>query len=175
MLSARFWQQKWLAVRTVPQDLIGGWSHRKSKALNPHMAEALKNLREWSTVSRQKDFTEHSNGCSYLLRICFNYGTNVSVVQSWIPLQVVDHKQGVFWFANKRVQIMSILKLVSLESLAGNDFSEWGTQAKAHRKRNLNCQLWRKVGGRRFIEGLYQALFLFHLACRNVIYKVKWK
>ena len=109
--------------------------------------------------------------------ICFNYGTNVSVLQRWIPLQVVDCKHGVFWFANKQVQItkLSILKLVSLESLAGNDFSEWGTQAKAQRNRNLNCQLWRKVGSRCFIEGLYQALFLFHLACRNVIHKVKWK
>ena len=177
MLLARFWQQQWLAVRTMPQDRIGSWSQWKSKALNPHMAEALKNLREWSTVSRQKDFAEHSDDCSYLLRICFNYGTNVSVLQSWIPLQVVDCKHGVFWFANKQVQItkLSILKLVSLESLAGNDFSEWGTQAKAQRNRNLNCQLWRKVGSRCFIEGLYQALFLFHLACRNVIHKVKWK
>ena len=177
MLLARFWQQHWLAVRTMPQDRIGSWSQRKSKALNPHMAEALKNLREWSTVSRQKDFAENSDDCSYLLRICFNYGTNVSVLQSWIPLQVVDCKHGVFWFANKQVQItkLSILKLVSLESLAGNDFSEWGTQAKAQRNRNLNCQLWRKVGSRCFIEGLYQALFLFHLACRNVIHKVKWK
>ena len=29
------------------------------------------------------------------------------------------------------------------------------------------------MGGRRFVEGLYQALFSFHLACRNVIYKAK--
>ena len=35
---------------------------------------------------------------------------------------------------NKRVQIkiLSILKVVSFESLAGNDFSERGTQAEAH-------------------------------------------
>ena len=35
----------------------------------------------------------------------------------------------------------SILKLVSFESLAGNDFSERGTQAEAHCERNLNRQL----------------------------------
>ena len=46
-------------------------------------------------------------------------------------------------FTNKRVQIkiLSILKLVSFASLAGNDFSERGTQAKAHCERNLNRQL----------------------------------
>ena len=141
MLSARFWQQHWLAVRTMPQDLIGGWSQRK-----PHMAEALKNLREWSIVSRQKDFAEHSDGCWYLHR-------NVSVLQSWIPLQVVDRKQGVFWFANKRVQItkLSILKI----GFTWKFSREWGTQAKAQCKRNLNCQLWRKVGGRPCLPKCY--------------------
>ena len=38
--------------------------------------------------------------------------------------------------------MLSILKLVSVESLAGNDFSERGTQAEAHCERNLNRQLW---------------------------------
>ena len=49
-----------------------------------------------------------------------------------------------FWFTNKRVQvkILSILKVVSFESLAGNDFSERDTQAEAHCERNLNRQLW---------------------------------
>ena len=88
--------------------------------------------------------SENSGGCSYLLRICFICGTNVSVLQSWIPLQVADHEQGAFWFTNKRVQIkiLSTLKLVSFESLAGNDFSERGSQAETHCKRNLNRQLW---------------------------------
>ena len=40
--------------------------------------------------------------------------------------------------ANKEIKILSILKLVSSESLAGNDFSERGTQAEAHCERNLN-------------------------------------
>ena len=31
----------------------------------------------------------------------------------------------------------------------------------------------KKVGGRGFVGGLYQALFSFRLACPNVIYKVK--
>ena len=33
----------------------------------------------------------------------------------------------------------------------------------------------KKVGGRRFVEGLYQALFSFRLAGGNVIYKAKRK
>ena len=38
---------------------------------------------------------ENSDGCSYLLRICFIHGTKVSVSQSWISLLVVDHEQCV--------------------------------------------------------------------------------
>ena len=41
-------------------------------------------------------------------------------------------------------KILSILKVVSVESLAGNDFSERGTQAEAHCERNLhsaNCEV----------------------------------
>ena len=37
-----------------------------------------------------------------------------------------------------QIKILPILKLVSFESLAGNDFAERGTQAKAHCERNLN-------------------------------------
>ena len=68
----------------------------------------------------------------------------MSVSQSWIPLQVSDRKQGAFWLTNKRVQIkiQSILKLVSFESLAGNDFSQRGTKAEASCERNL--QLWNR-------------------------------
>ena len=33
------------------------------------------------------------------------------------------------------------------------------------------CQSIKKVGSRRFVEGLYQALFSFRLACRNIITK----
>ena len=89
-------------------------------------------------------YSENSDGCSYLLRICFIYRTNVSVSRSWIPLQVVDSEQGVFWLTNKRVQIkiLSTLKLVWFESLSGNDFSERGTQVEAHCERNL--QLWNR-------------------------------
>ena len=49
------------------------------------------------------------------------------------------------------IKIPSILKLVSFESLAGNDFSERGTQVEAHCERNLNRQLWsirRKISHR---------------------------
>ena len=37
------------------------------------------------------------------------------------------------------------------------------------------CQSIKKVGGRLFVEGLYQDLFSFRLARRNVIYKAKRK
>ena len=39
-------------------------------------------------------------------------------------------------------KVLSILKVVSVESLAGNDFSERDTQAEAHCERNLNRQQW---------------------------------
>ena len=41
-----------------------------------------------------------------------------------------------------QIKILSILKVVSFESLAGNDFSERDTQAEAHCERNLNGQLY---------------------------------
>ena len=37
------------------------------------------------------------------------------------------------------------------------------------------CKSIKKVGGRHFVEGLYQALFLFHLARWNGFYKAKRK
>ena len=40
-----------------------------------------------------------------------------------------------------QIKILSILKLVSFESLFGNEFSERGAQAEAHYERNLNRQL----------------------------------
>ena len=36
------------------------------------------------------------------------------------------------------------------------------------------CQSIKKVGGRRFVEGLYQALFSFRLARRTVISSRAW-
>ena len=37
------------------------------------------------------------------------------------------------------------------------------------------CQSIKKVGDRRFVEGLYQALFSFRLVRQKVIYKAKRK
>ena len=141
----------------MPQDLIGCWNQRKLKALIPRVVlftriDIAVFFVLWS-YSREiclnmcHGNSENSDGCSYLLRICFVYGTNVSVSQSWISLQVVDREQCVeyaFWFTDKRVQIkiLSILKLFWFKSLAGNDFSERRTQAEAHCERNLNRQLW---------------------------------
>ena len=158
LTAPRFWPQRWLAVRTMPQNLINNiniivwWNQRKLKALIPHVVVFANNQ---LLVERRIDFavffivlwsysrkiclnmwhgsSENSDGGSYLLRICFIYRTNASVLQSWISLQVVDREQCVlctFWFTNKRVQIklLSILKVVSFESVAGSDFSERGMQ-----------------------------------------------
>ena len=134
----------------MPQDLIGCPKRRKLKALIPGVVVFVNDP---SSAERRIDFavffivlwsygrkiclnmchgnSENSYGCSYLLRICFIYGTNVIVSRSWIPLQVVDREQGAFWFTNNQnqytkmqIKILSIFKLVSFESLAGNDFSE---------------------------------------------------
>jgi len=37
LTAARFWLQRRLTVRTMPQDLIGCWNQRKLKALIPHV------------------------------------------------------------------------------------------------------------------------------------------
>ena len=57
-----------------------------------------------------------------------------------------------------QIKILSILKLVSFESLAGNDFSERGTQAEAHCERNLNRQLSEVLDGKFHIAG--QGIFV---------------
>ena len=97
----------WLAV-----EINGSW-----KPLFLTWLMALNNLREWSTVSgyvpwKFRKFKWLSGagscGCPYPLRICFIYGTNVSVSRSWIPPQVVDLEQDAFWFTNKRVQVKTL-------------------------------------------------------------------
>ena len=94
----------------MPQDLIGYRKHRKLKALIPRVVVFVKDP---PSAQRRIDFavffiflwaygrkiclnmchgnSENAYGCSYLLRICFIYGTNVSVSRSSIPLQAVDH------------------------------------------------------------------------------------
>ena len=91
-----------LVVRTMPQDLNGYRKHRKLKALIPRVV-AFVNDPPWA-AERGIDFavyfivlwsygtniclnmchgnSENSYGCSYLLRICFIYGTIVSVSRS---------------------------------------------------------------------------------------------
>ena len=57
--------------------------------------------------------------------------------------KLLTAKKVPFDLPKKRVQIriLSILKLVSFESLAENDFPERGTQAEARCERNVNRQL----------------------------------
>ena len=51
-----------------------------------------------------------------------------------------------------------MLKLVSFESLAGNDFSAQGTQTEAHCERNPNRQLWRILKQKKIISSLFKEL-----------------
>ena len=52
-------------------------------------------------------------------------------------------------------KILSILKVVSVESLAGNDFSERGTQGEAHCERNLNRQKHRIA-----VQGIFVGIII---------------
>ena len=158
MLTAvRFWPQRWLAVRTMPQDLIGCSNQRKLKALIPRVVVFVirRRRREGSILLSFLLFYGPMVGkyaliCAmeiqkiqmviHILRICFICGTNVSDSQSWISLQVVDREQCVecaLWFTNKRVQIqqiLSMLKLFSFESLLlWTGFSSGGSLRKEPR------------------------------------------
>ena len=85
----------------MPQDLIGCRKRRKLKALIPRVVVFVNDP---SSAEERIDFavffivlwsygrkiflnmchgnSENSYGCSYLLRICFIYGTNVSLSRS---------------------------------------------------------------------------------------------
>ena len=107
LLAARFWLERWLAVRTMPQDLTGCWNQWKLKALIPRVADSmhskifandppsaerriqlsfflivLRSCGRKRCLNMWHGNSENSYGCSYLLRICFIYGTNVSVSRS---------------------------------------------------------------------------------------------
>ena len=153
LTAARFWLQCWLASKTISHKIWlavginGSWKHL-----------FLAWLFSWMISRRRREGSIFPSFFivlwSYSRKICLNNcpwkfrkltdGHSLTVSQSWISLQVVDHKKGALWFTNKRVQIkiLSILKLVSFESLARNDFFERCTQMEAHCERNLNCQLW---------------------------------
>ena len=51
LTAARFWPQHWLAVRTMPQDLIGWWNQRKLKVLIPFQAW----LFSWMICCRRRE------------------------------------------------------------------------------------------------------------------------
>ena len=142
LTAARFWPQRWLAVRTMPQDLIeinGSW-----KCFFLAWLIAVKNLREWSSVSGEKESavffivlrscgrkislymchgnSENSNSCTYFLRICSIYGTNLSELRSWKPQQVVDREENAFFIAVQGIFVGIIIK-ASAASLKVTDLS----------------------------------------------------
>ena len=100
LTAARFWLQCWLAVRTMPQDLIGCWNQQKLKELIPCMV-FFANDQSWA--ERRIDFAvlyafigaKEIQKIQMVVHIWFIHGTKVSVWQSWISLQVVDHEQCV--------------------------------------------------------------------------------
>ena len=98
LLAARFWPQRWLAVETMPQDLIGCWNQQKLKALIPRVADSRRQRREGFCclfivlrscgrkicLNMCHGNSENSDGRSYLLfivRMCFIYRTNVCIVE----------------------------------------------------------------------------------------------
>ena len=62
-----------------------------------------------------------------------------------------------------QIKIPSILKVVLFESLAGNDFSERGTQAEAHCERNLNsanCEVLDEKHGMIALQGIFVGIII---------------
>ena len=57
LFSARFWLQRWLAVRTMPQDLIGCWNQRKLKALTPRVADSTQKSSRMIHRQRREGFS----------------------------------------------------------------------------------------------------------------------
>ena len=123
----------------MSQDLIGCRKRRKLNALIPRLVVFVNDP---PSAERKIDFgvffivlwsygrnicinmyhgnSENSYGCSYLLWICFIYGTNVIVSRSWIPLQVVDREQGAFWFTNKLASHAGVFRGDRFSSLPTN-------------------------------------------------------
>ena len=100
--------------------------------------------------------SQNSNGCPYLFRICFIYGTNADRGVESLCRLLTANKMS--WFTNKQVQVkilsikshnspimalVSILKLVSFERYAS---------VRSLRK-NLNRQLWRYFSSISAVQG----------------------
>ena len=70
LTAARFWLQRWLAVGTMPQDLIGCWNQRKLKALIPRVVAFVNDP---PSVERRVDFAVFFIVLwSYSRKICLN-------------------------------------------------------------------------------------------------------
>ena len=159
----------------MPQDLIGCWNQRKLKALIPRVVVSRmisRRRREGSIllsfllfyglivgkyalicameIQKIKMVVHMFSGFALFTELMWVYRR----VESLCKLLTANNVWNVpFDLLTNRVQIkiLSILKLVSFENLAGNDFSERSTQAEAHCEKNLNRQLWsirRKISHR---------------------------
>ena len=139
----------------MPQDLIGCRKRRKLKALIPRVVVFVNDP---SSAERRIDFaaffivlwsygrkiclnmclgnSENSYGCSYLPRICFIYGTNVSVSRSWIPLQGPLTRCLLIYQQTSASQNTVHLKTGFIWKFS-REWLNWAGYA-----RNLNRQLW---------------------------------
>ena len=71
--AARYWRQRWLAVRTIPRDLIGCWNQRKLKVLIPRVAYSTKQS-SWM-IRRQR-----REGLCFCLFVCLFVFSNCFTV-----------------------------------------------------------------------------------------------
>ena len=175
LTAARFWPQRWLAV-----GINGSWKRwflawlfswmirrrrREGSILLPFLLFYGLMVGKYALICAMEIQKIH-------MVVHIFYGFALFTELMWVYRGVeslckllTDNKVPFDQFTDKRVQIqiLSILKLVSFESLAGNDFSEWGTQAEAHCKENLNRQLWsirRKIShrcSRNFCKHFYKS------------------
>ena len=66
--------------------------------------------------------SENWNSCTYFLRFCSIYGTNLSELRSWKPQQVVDREENAFFIAVQGIFVGIIIK-ASAASLKVTDLS----------------------------------------------------
>ena len=142
LTAARFWPQRWLAVRTMLQDLIEingswkcfflAWLIAVKTFVNDLPSVERRNLLSFFIVLRScgrkislymcHGNSENSNSGTYFLRICSIYGTNLSELRSWKPQQVVDREENAFFIAVQGIFVGIIIK-ASAASLKVTDLS----------------------------------------------------
>ena len=138
LTAARFWPQRCNATGSDR-------NQRKLKVLLPRLADSSEKpswmiFRQWRagicclffivlrscgrkiSLNMCHGNSENSNSCTYFLRICSIYGTNLSELRSWKPQQVVDREENAFFIAVQGIFVGIIIK-ASAASLKVTDLS----------------------------------------------------